>query len=93
VRDHPRLAIFSNRNLSAASGVNLLVGFCIMVALVSVLIHQRRGRGRHDESGSGHGIPALRLTVPMAPRRFEADFRAPRPSITVARAISMSASG
>ena len=30
------LKIFSNRNLSAASGVNLLVGFCIMVALVSV---------------------------------------------------------
>src|SRR3954464_14571094 len=32
------LRIFSNRNLSAASGVNLLVGFCIMVALVSVPI-------------------------------------------------------
>ena len=30
------LGIFSNRNVSAASGVNLLVGFCIMVALVSV---------------------------------------------------------
>ena len=27
------LRIFSNRNLSSASGVNLLVGFCIMVAL------------------------------------------------------------
>src|SRR5262249_56007776 len=32
------LKIFSNRNLSSASGVNLLVGFCIMVALVSVPI-------------------------------------------------------
>jgi MFS family permease len=32
------LRIFSNRNLSAASGINLLVGFCIMVALVSVPI-------------------------------------------------------
>src|SRR5436190_2256328 len=30
------LHIFSNRNLSSASGLNLLVGFCIMVALVSV---------------------------------------------------------
>ena len=24
-------------------------------------LHQRRGRGRHDEGGPGHGIPALRL--------------------------------
>src|SRR5262249_12860888 len=32
------LSIFSNRNVSAATGVNLLVGFCIMVALVSVPI-------------------------------------------------------
>src|SRR5262245_49785056 len=30
------LRIFSIRNVSAANGVNLLVGFCIMVALVSV---------------------------------------------------------
>jgi putative exporter of polyketide antibiotics len=30
------LSIFSNRNVSAANCVNLLVGFCIMVALVSV---------------------------------------------------------
>jgi MFS family permease len=30
------LKIFANRNLSSASAINLLVGFCIMVALVSV---------------------------------------------------------
>ena len=55
------LSIFSNRNVSAATAVNLLVGFCIMVALVSVPIFINRGRrvGRHEQGGVGDRLPAV----------------------------------
>ena len=42
-------------------GVNLLVGFCIMVALVSVpiFINRRRRCRRHEPGGVGDRLPAL----------------------------------
>jgi MFS family permease len=61
------LRIFSNRNLSAASGVNLLVGFCIMVALVSVPIFINvAGAADTRKAALITGYLLCAFTVPMA---------------------------
>src|SRR5476649_16955 len=61
------LRIFSNRNLSAASGVNLLVGFCIMVALVSVPIFINvAGAASTMKAALVTGYLLCAFTVPMA---------------------------
>jgi MFS transporter, DHA2 family, triacylglyceride efflux pump len=61
------LNIFSNRNLSSASGVNLLVGFCIMVALVSVPIFINvAGAADTMKAALVTGYLLCAFTVPMA---------------------------
>ena len=61
------LRIFSNRNLSAASGINLLVGFCIMVALVSVPIFINVAGGAETvKAALITGYLLCAFTVPMA---------------------------
>ncbi len=61
------LRIFSNRNLSSASGVNLLVGFCIMVALVSVpLFINVAGAADTTTAALVTGYLLCAFTVPMA---------------------------
>ena len=61
------LRIFSNRNLSSASGVNLLVGFCIMVALVSVpLFINVAGAAGTMKAALVTGYLLCAFTVPMA---------------------------
>jgi MFS family permease len=61
------LRIFSNRNLSAASGINLLVGFCIMVALVSVPIFINVAGGVETTTAAlVTGYLLCAFTVPMA---------------------------
>lgn len=61
------LRIFSNRNLSSASGVNLLVGFCIMVALVSVpLFINVAGATDTMNAALVTGYLLCAFTVPMA---------------------------
>ena len=61
------LKIFSNRNLSSASGVNLLIGFCIMVALVSVPIFINVGGGADTmKAALVTGYLLCAFTVPMA---------------------------
>jgi MFS family permease len=61
------LTIFSNRNLSSASGVNLLVGFCIMVALVSVPIFINvAGAADTMKAALVTGYLLCAFTVPMA---------------------------
>jgi MFS family permease len=61
------LRIFSNRNLSAASGINLLVGFCIMVALVSVPIFINvAGAAESTKAALITGYLLCAFTIPMA---------------------------
>jgi MFS family permease len=61
------LRIFANRNLSAASGVNLLVGFCIMVALVSVpLFINVAGSTDATKAALVTGYLLCAFTLPMA---------------------------
>jgi MFS family permease len=61
------LRIFSNRSLSSASGVNLLVGFCIMVALVSVpLFINVVGAADTMKAALVTGYLLCAFTVPMA---------------------------
>ena len=61
------LKIFSNRNLSSASAVNLLVGFCIMVALVSVPIFINvAGAADTMKAALVTGYLLCAFTVPMA---------------------------
>ena len=61
------LSIFSNRNVSAANGVNLLVGFCIMVALVSVpLFINVAGASDTKRAALVTGYLLCAFTVPMA---------------------------
>jgi MFS family permease len=61
------LRLFSNRNLSAASGINLLVGFCIMVALVSVPIFINvAGAADTMKAALVTGYLLCAFTVPMA---------------------------
>jgi len=61
------LRIFSNRNVSAANGVNLLVGFCIMVALVSVpLFINVAGASDTKRAALVTGYLLCAFTVPMA---------------------------
>jgi MFS transporter, DHA2 family, triacylglyceride efflux pump len=61
------LRIFSNRNLSVASAVNLLVGFCIMVALVSVPIFINVAGGADTmKAALVTGYLLCAFTVPMA---------------------------
>jgi MFS family permease len=61
------LRIFSSRNLSAASGINLLVGFCIMVALVSVPIFINvAGAAETTKAALVTGYLLCAFTVPMA---------------------------
>jgi len=62
------LGIFSNRNVSAATAVNLLVGFCIMVALVSVPIFINVAGAADDTKQAAlvTGYLLCAFTVPMA---------------------------
>lgn len=62
------LRIFSNRNLSSASGINLLVGFCIMVELVSVPIFINVAGSADDTMRAAlvTGYLLCAFTVPMA---------------------------
>jgi len=62
------LSIFSNRNVSAATAVNLLVGFCIMVALVSVPIFINVAGAAKDTNQAAlvTGYLLCAFTVPMA---------------------------
>jgi MFS family permease len=62
------LRIFSNRNVSAATGVNLLVGFCIMVALVSVPLFINVAGAADDvrKAALVTGYLLCAFTVPMA---------------------------
>ena len=61
------LSMFSNRNLSSASGVNLLVGFCIMVGLVSVPIFINVAGGVDTmKAALVTGYLLCAFTVPMA---------------------------
>ena len=61
------LRIFLNRNLSAASGINLLVGFCIFVALVSVPIFLNVAGGVPTiKAALITGYLLCAFTVPMA---------------------------
>ena len=62
------LSIFSNRNVSAANGVNLLVGFCIMVALVSVPLFINVAGAPDDTRRAAlvTGYLLCAFTVPMA---------------------------
>ena len=61
------LRIFSNRNLSSASGVNLFVGFCIMVALVSVpLFINVAGAADTMKAALVTGYLLCAFTIPMA---------------------------
>jgi MFS family permease len=61
------LRIFANRNLSAASAINLLVGFCIMVALVSVPIFINvAGAADTMKAALVTGYLLCAFTVPMA---------------------------
>ncbi len=62
------LSIFSNRNLSSASGINLLVGFCIMVGLVSVPLFINVAGSADDTMKAAlvTGYLLCAFTVPMA---------------------------
>jgi MFS family permease len=62
------LRIFANRNVAAANGVNLLVGFCIMVALVSVPIFINVAGSAQDTRRAAlvTGYLLCAFTVPMA---------------------------
>ena len=61
------LRMFSNRNLSSASAINLLVGFCIMVALVSVPIFINvAGAADTMKAALVTGYLLCAFTVPMA---------------------------
>jgi len=62
------LGIFTNRNVAAANGVNLLVGFCIMVALVSVPIFINVAGSAQDTRRAAlvTGYLLCAFTVPMA---------------------------
>ena len=61
------LRIFSSRNVSAASAVNLLVGFCIMVALVSVPIFINVAGGADTTKAAlVTGYLLCAFTIPMA---------------------------
>lgn len=62
------LRIFSNRNLSSASGINLLVGFCIMVGLVSVPLFINVAGSPADTMKAAlvTGYLLCAFTVPMA---------------------------
>jgi MFS family permease len=62
------LHIFSNRNLSSASGINLLVGFCIMVGLVSVPLFINVAGSATDTMKAAlvTGYLLCAFTVPMA---------------------------
>lgn len=61
------LRMFWNRNVSAASAVNLLVGFCIMVALVSVPIFINVAGGADTmKAALVTGYLLCAFTVPMA---------------------------
>ncbi len=59
--------IFSSRNLSTATGVNLLIGFCIMVALVSVPVFINVAGGADTRRAAlVTGYLLCAFTVPMA---------------------------
>jgi len=61
------LRIFATRNISAGSGMNLLVGFCLMVGLVSVPIFINVAGAQDTGQGalvSGYLLSAF--TIPMA---------------------------
>jgi MFS family permease len=59
--------IFSSRNLSTATAVNLLIGFCIMVALVSVPVFINVAGGADTRKAALiTGYLLCAFTVPMA---------------------------
>ncbi len=61
------LRVFAERNVSAASGMNLLIGFCLMVGLVSVpLFINVAGRADSGQGALVSGYLLSAFTVPMA---------------------------
>lgn len=61
------LSHFRNRNISLASGINLLVGFCLMVGLVSVpLFINTVVADSLNEAALLSGLLLGALTIPMA---------------------------
>ncbi|MBI3244581.1 MAG: MFS transporter [Chloroflexi bacterium] len=61
------LRVFAERNVSAASGMNLLIGFCLMVGLVSVpLFINVAGGADSGQSALVSGYLLSAFTVPMA---------------------------
>lgn len=61
------LSHFRNRNISLASGINLLVGFCLMVGLVSVPLFINTVVAESlDEAALLSGLLLGALTIPMA---------------------------
>jgi len=61
------LRIFANRDISAGSGMNLLIGFCLMVGLVSVPLFINVAGAQNSGKGalaSGYLLSAF--TVPLA---------------------------
>ena len=64
---HLNLRIFGNRNVAAANALKLLVGFCLMVGLVSVpLFINIAGAQNSGQGALVSGYLLLAFTVPMA---------------------------
>jgi MFS family permease len=61
------LRIFLDRSLAAACGANLLVGFCLMVGLVSVpLFINLAGAESGEQAALASGVLLSAFTIPMA---------------------------
>lgn len=63
-----RLGMFRNRNVSASSTTNLMVGFCLAIGLVSapLLVNFRITTGSDSKAALTTGLLLSGLTVPMA---------------------------
>jgi MFS family permease len=78
---HPLLdlSIFTNRNVSAASAMNLLVGFCLMVGLVSVpLFINIAGQGSSGQGALVSGYLLSTFTLPLALAALPGGWLTPR---------------
>lgn len=78
---HPLLdlRIFADRNVSAAGVINLLVGFCLMVGLVSVpLFINVAGQGTSGQGALVSGYLLSTFTVPLALAALPGGWLTPR---------------
>jgi MFS family permease len=61
------LRLFRNRNVSASSALNLLIGFCLMAGLVSVpLFVNLAGGGELAQGALASGLLLSAFTIPLA---------------------------